>query len=188
MYIHGVVGVVLVLVALFGITETLGRVGDDRMRFASPFAAGAGGLLVLGYVGIHHFGHGRAEGENIDTAHWIIGAALLFSAVVVGSGRSRLPWRQHQELAGPFGSIVVGALFLVHGGAGGLELMLHVAIAATLVLSAVAHFSVILASEGGRALRLFAALLLAIGGMLLVFYDARPPLGGTSAQDRHSDD
>lgn len=184
MYLHGVVGAVLVLAALFGLTETLGRVSTDRSRLAAPFAAGLGGLAVLVYVGVHHVGHGRAEAETIDVAHWIIGAAMAASGVVVGLGRRQPPWRQLNELAGPFASVVVGAVFLIHGGSAGVELMLHVAIAATLVVSAVAHISVVLTAEGGRALRVYSALMLAIGGMLLIFYDAHPPQAPT-AEERH---
>lgn len=86
----------------------------------------------------------------------------------------KLPSAPLNELAGPFAVIVVGALFLVHGGSSGLELILHVATASTLVLSALAQSAVILSGEENKALRLFSALLLAVGGMLLSFYDAHP--------------
>jgi hypothetical protein len=60
----------------------------------------------------------------------------------------------------------VAALFVVHSEREGVELILHASIAIALVMAALAQVSVILAGEEGRALRIFAALLLVIGGLL----------------------
>lgn len=175
MYVHGVAGAVLVVIAFFGSGEALGQLSVDRLRYASPVSAGVGGLMVLAYVGVHHLTHGRAEGESTDAAHWAVGISLVVAAIIVGLGRQRAPWAPLAEFAGPFANILIGALFLVHGGTERLpELILHVSIAASLVLSALVHFAVILGGDGGRALRLFGVLLLMIGGLLLVLYDAYP--------------
>lgn len=184
MYLHGVVGVVLLFSALFGIIE--GLTPSARLRLVAPLSVGVGGVVVLLYVGAHHWGHGTGENESADAAHWLIGALLLILGALVAYGRTRLPPTPAFELGAPFVSVAVGALFLVHSGGAGPELMLHISIAATLGLSALAHFSVILSGEESRALRLFAALLLAVGGMQLVIYDAHP-LDSTVLRDGHNE-
>ena len=167
MHIHGVVGVVLLLSSALALSETLERSSAVRVRLRSPTAISVGGFVVLLYVGFNHVAHDRAAGELVDAAHWIIGLSLVVAGLVVGLGRLRHPTHSLHEAAGPGANIVVGALFLVHGGTSPGELVLHVCISAALVLSALAQLAVVLTSEEARSLRVFSSLLVAVGGRLL---------------------
>ncbi len=188
MYLHGLVGGVQLVAAQLVFVELLRNPSPGGVRFAVPTVVGAGGMIVLLYVCAHHLNHVRADGEDIDLAHWVIGAALTSAGIITGIGRARIQHGQLHELALPVSNIVVGTLFLVHGNGGFGDLVLHLSIAATLVLSALAHIAVILAEEEARSLRLFSSMLLAVGAVRLCFYEADQSPAATAADHRHFED
>lgn len=176
MHLHGAVGVVLLFVALFGMVEALSREESMRVRTLGPLCAAIGGALLVGYVAIEH-SRQAAHAERGDAAHWIIGAALVSGGLLAWRGRARVEARLPYEIGLPFAVLAVGAMFVVHADRGMVELVLHVSIAMCLVASSLAQLSFILTGEG-RGLRMFAALLLAVGAMLLILFDVRVQLGG----------
>lgn len=178
MHLHGAVGVVLLLVALFGMLEALAREESAGTRSLGPLCAAAGGALLVVYVAIEHSRQG-AHAERGDAAHWVIGLALMTGGLLTWRGRSGVAARFIYEMALPFAALAVAAMFVVHADPGVIELVLHVSIAICLVGSSLAHLSFILTGEG-RGLRMFAALLLALGALLLIFFDVRTQLGGPS--------
>ncbi len=173
MFLHGIVGIVLIVIALLGIGESLGPGLNGRSRLALPATSFVGGLFIFLTVAIQHLtSHSPGQSEIADIGHWLIGGALVVAGLLVGISRRSSGDPTAMEMAAPFASIAIAGMFFVHSQQDALDLTLHASIAGSLVLSGSAHIASILSGEQTRGLRIFAALLLTIAGMQLVLYDA----------------
>ena len=138
MYFHATVGLILGLVSVARLVEALSvqhRVG----RIAATLECFGGIAIVVSVVGQNLLSHSRS-GSNVDAAHLVIGAAFVASGAATFVSRSlSLAWL---ALLSPFATLIVGALFVLHGADSQRELLLHSSIALALVIGSLAELAV----------------------------------------------
>jgi hypothetical protein len=172
--VHNAIGAALFALAVILIAELLRGSPASRARFAWP---GLGMLIGFGlaiWVFFHQiFDHGLGPFDDpVQNQHQAIGwMAGLGSAAELFRRAGGPEWL---KVGFPLGIVGVGIAFLAHEQHAIEALVVHWALAGTLVLSGLATLSALVSGEEARAMRLFGAATLLAAAVQLVVYREDP--------------
>lgn len=171
---HFFLGVLFLLMSGLGISEVHERT-PQRLRWLLPLFVALGGLGLVSIslldAWVWH-SEGLPQTAKIRAA---VGALLLIAGIAQGWGRSR--GQAMLELPPQFAVLFAGVLSAVREQVPADEQILHVIVAALVVVSTLANVAAIMSGEPSRAMRLFAQLLLASAAIGLLLFE---PAGSTT--------
>lgn len=171
---HFFLGVLFLLMAGLGIGEVLER-PPQRLRWLSPLFIAVGGLGLLS-ISLLDAWVWHSEGlPQTAKVRAVVGGLLLIAGVAQGWGRSR--GQAMLELPPQFAALFAGVLSAVREQVPADEQILHVIVAALVVISTLANVAAVMSGEPSRALRLFAQFLLASAAIGLLLFE---PAGSTT--------
>lgn len=171
--VHNVLGWLLVILSVVLVVEIRRGVPQGGARFVWPALGATIGFGLAIWVFFHQIvSHGLGPYDDpLQNQHqaigWLagIGSALELARRVGASERLAFGF--------PLAIVGVGVAFLVHEQHDLKALVVHWALAGTLVASGCAWTAALLSGEDSRAMRLFAAfLLLASAGQLAAYREA----------------
>lgn len=184
--VHNVIGWVLLALAIALVVEIARGVTAGKLRFLWPGLGAAVGIGLAGFVFFHQWlFHGVGPfSDPVQNQHQAIGwLAGLGSLVEVfrRAGRIASP---RAAVAWPFAIVGIGLVFLAHEQGTAEALLVHWALAATLILAGLAQAAPALVGDESRPLRAFGAMLLAGAALQLVVYAEEP--GAHGAHQEHT--
>lgn len=178
--VHNVLGWLLLALALLQLREALTPLGGRLARLLWP---GAGALIGFGlavWVFSHQIlTHGVGPFDDpLQNQHQAIGGIVAFGA----TGEML---RREDRIGGWFAPIVwgtslvlVGVVFLLHEQHAIEALLIHWALAATLILAGLCDVAAALTGGTTRAIRVLGILILGGAAVQLVVYQERPDAHG----------
>jgi hypothetical protein len=179
-FVHNLAGWFVLALAAGMLVEAVRGAAAGRWRYAWPAVGSVVGFGLTAFIFLHQALYHRISplADPVQNQHQLIG--LLF-----GLGAAVELWRRRRGEEGrllasawPLALVGVGVVFLVHEQ-GTLEaLLVHWALAGTLVVAGLALLAAALSGEAARALRIFAVLLLAAAAVQLVVFREHPGAHG----------
>jgi hypothetical protein len=185
--VHNLAGGLIAAVTIAMLVETLRGESPRWTRFIWPGIGLLVGLGLFVFVLLHQtLTHEIGPFEDpMQAQHAVIG-------LLIGIGALTEFWRRRRSDGPPSGLLAtgwplalvgVGIAFLVHEQGTAEALLVHWALAGTVILAGLALLSATLLPESGRALRLFGVLVLMGGAAQLLFYREAPGAHGEHGGD-----
>ena len=178
--VHKIAGVLLLVIAGGIIVETMRGMATGRWRYAWPALGVFVGLGLTAWVVLHMIFTHRVSPFAVpaQVQHQVIGlfagVGSLVELVRRKKGRDGRAWRA----AFPIGLIGVGVAFVVHEQGTTEALLVHWALAGTVIFAGMALLAAALSGEAAKAVTLLGALLLAGAAAQLVAYRESPGAHG----------
>lgn len=171
---HFFLGILFLLMAGSGFAEAQSNPPAGRRILALPLIVTVGGLGML-VISLLDTWVWHAESlTHTAQLRAAVGATLAAGGIAQGWGRTR--GLGILELPPQLAVLFAGVLSAVREQAEPDERMLHVVVAALVVVSTLANLAAIMSGESSRAMRLFGHLLLAAAALgLLLFEPASTP-------------
>ncbi len=181
--IHNLAGWLFGALAIVMLIETLRGVPRTRMRYLWPALGAVIGWGLTIYVFLHMTLTHRVSPFAVpaQVQHQLIGLAVGLGALAELLRRRRLSENRAWRGAFPLTTIVVGVIFLAHEQGTTDALLVHWALAGTLILAGMALLAPILAGEEAKSLRIFAALVLLGAAAQLILFKEEPGAHGGHA-------
>lgn len=178
--VHNVAGWLFLLLALAYLVETVRGVPAGRTRYVWPGIGAVIGFGLTVFVFLHQTLY-HAVSPFADPAqlqHQIIGLFTGAGAAMEVIARRKKSAGKLWRSGWPLGLVGVGIAFLIHEQGTAEALLVHWALAATLILAGLGLFAVVLAGEQNRALVLFSTFLLIGAALQLVVFEEKPGAHG----------
>jgi hypothetical protein len=184
--VHNLLGIVLLALAAVLVAELLRGVPEGRARFAWPAIGAVLGFGLATWVFFHQiFSHGLGPFDDpAQNQHQAIG--LLAGLGSAGEIARRAGGPDALKVGFPLGLVGVGVAFVAHEQHALEALIVHWALAATLITSGLATLSAVISGEEARAMRLFGAFALIAAAAQLVVYEEEPGAHGSTGSDAHA--
>ena len=175
-FIHNLIGWLLLPLSAALMLEASRGVPKSRWRFAWPGVGAFIGFGLTVYIFFHQiFTHKLPPfADPLQNQHQLIGMTIGIGSAVEMIRRWRSSERRAFRVVWPLGVFTVGVLFLWHEQATPRMLIVHWALAATLILAALAFLATELTDESMRSFRMFGALLIAAASLQLVVFQEEP--------------
>lgn len=171
-FIHNLAGWTLALLGATLLVESVRGQPAGRARFVWPVLGALIGFGLTAFIYFHMTAYHKvsAFADPAQVQHQLIGLFLGAGAAGETLRRAGRLRGRFAELCWPVALLGVGVAFLIHEQARFEALLVHWALAGTVVLAGLAHMAAVLSGEPARALRVFAVLLmLAASAQLIVF-------------------
>ena len=178
--VHNIIGWLLLALAAMQLREALTALAERPARIPWPAVGALIGVGLAVWVFFHQiFTHGVGPFDDpVQNQHQAIGWVIGLGAL--GELLRRKGWLRGWLASGAWGTalVLVGVLFLVHEQHAIEALLVHWALAATLILSGLCEISVGLTGGSTRALRVLGVLILGAAAAQLVVYEEEPGAHG----------
>lgn len=178
--VHNLIGWVFLALAIAFLIEVARGLSVGRSRFVWPGLGAAIGIGLAVWVFAHQvLTHGMGPfADPLQNQHqligWLAGLGSLVELLRRGGKLSGL-WAAG---AWPTALVGIGVAFLIHEQGTTEALLVHWALAATLILAGMAQLAPLIVGEESRALRAFGGLLLLGASAQLIVYAESPGAHG----------
>jgi hypothetical protein len=178
--VHNIAGWLFLLLALAYLVETVRGVPNGRARYVWPGIGAVIGFGLTAFVFVHQTTYHAVSpfADPLQLQHQVIGllagSGALMEVIARRTKSDGKVWRS----GWPLSLVGVGVAFLVHEQGTAEALLVHWALAATLILAGLGLFAVVLAGEQNRSLVLFSTFLLIGAALQLVVFEEKPGAHG----------
>jgi hypothetical protein len=181
--IHNFAGWLFAVLAIVMLIEMLRGVPRGRARYVWPGIGAFIGVGLATYVFLHMSLYHRVSPFAVaaQVQHQLIGLAVGAGSVAELLRRWRRSEHRAWRSAFPLAVVAVGVIFLAHEQGTFDALIVHWALAGTLILAGLALLAPELAGDAAASLRAFAVLVLLGGAAQLVFFEEAPGAHGDHA-------
>lgn len=185
--VHNVLGWLMLALAITLVVEIARGVPTGRWRFAWPALGAFVGLGLSVFVFVHQRWYHDVSplADPVQNQHQAIGLLAGAGALVELWSRRAGGVPGRIAAAWPLSLVGIGVVFLLHEQGTAEALLVHWALAGTLILSGFALAAPALVGEASRSLRMLGALLLTAAAMQLVVYEESPGAHGAHEAAAH---
>ena len=179
--VHNIAGWMFAVLAIVLLIELLRRTPRGRGRYLWPAIGMTIGFGLTAFVFFHQWLYHRISpfAVPVQVQHQLIGLAVGLGGLAELLRRRRNSESRLWRAAFPLAVVAVGIIFLAHEQGTFDALIVHWALAGTLIIAGLALMAPELAKEPALSMRVFAVLILLGGAAQLILFREEPGAHGS---------